>query len=138
MTHDKQTERYKGRLQGLTPTGELFYEQVQKLITQYNDMLTVIRKGAGQLKGKVRIGIPPLILGVMSSSVIADLIINHPNIEVEIIEKAAYQLSQTCMVDELDFAILLDPTNISSTIIDEHLIQQSELSVFFNHEHPLA
>lgn len=131
-------ERYKGRLQGLTPTGELFYEQVQKLITQYNDMLTAIREDAGQLKGKVRIGIPPLILGVVFSSVIADLIINHPNIEVEIIEKGAYELSQMCMVDELDFAILLDPTNISSTIIDEHLIQQSELSVFFNHEHPLA
>ncbi|WP_294614570.1 LysR family transcriptional regulator [uncultured Gilliamella sp.] len=131
-------ERYKGRLQGLTPTGELFYEQVKQLLSQYNSMLTAIREDAGQLKGKVRIGIPPLILGVVFSDIIADLIINHPNIEVEIIEKGAYELSRMFIVDELDFAILLDPTNINSTIIDEHLIQQSELSVFFNHDHPLA
>ncbi|MWN05398.1 LysR family transcriptional regulator [Gilliamella sp. Pas-s95] len=131
-------ERYKGRLQGLTPTGELFYEQVKQLLLQYNSMLTAIREDAGQLKGKVRIGIPPLILGAVFSDIIADLIINHPNIEVEIIEKGAYELGRMFMVDELDFAILLDPTNINPSIIDEHLIQQSELSVFFHREHPLA
>lgn len=131
-------ERYKGRLQGLTPAGEIFYDNAKKILTQYNTMLTEIREDSGKLKGKVRIGIPPLILGVVFADVIAQLIIHHPDIEFEIIEKGAYELSKMFIVDELDFAILLDPTNINPDIIDEHLLQQDELSAFMNHHHPLA
>ncbi|XKM14487.1 LysR family transcriptional regulator [Orbaceae bacterium ac157xtp] len=131
-------ERYKGRLKGLTPAGEIFYENTKKILHQYHTMLTEIREDSGRLKGKIRIGIPPLILGVVFADVIAQLIINHPDIEVEIVEKGAYELSKMFMVDELDFAILLDPTNINPDIIDEHLIHQDELSAFMNQNHELA
>ncbi|QIQ22043.1 LysR family transcriptional regulator [Zophobihabitans entericus] len=131
-------ERYKGRLQGLTPTGEIFYDNAKAILNQYNMMLTSIREDSTQMKGKVRIGIPPLILGVVFADVIAQLVINNPNIEFEIIEKGAYELSKMFMVDELDFAILLDPTNINPEIIDQHLLKQDELTAFFNHNNPLA
>lgn len=131
-------ERHKGRLQKLTPEGEIFYENAKKMLQQYNSMLSSIRDGALQLRGKVRIGIPPLILSVVFADVIAQLIIQNPDIEFEIIEKGAYELSKMFMVDELDFAILLDPSNINPDIIDEHLLRQDELSAFMNLNHPLA
>ncbi|WP_392551460.1 LysR family transcriptional regulator [Orbus wheelerorum] len=131
-------ERSKGRLQGLTSVGEVFYDNAKKILLQYDNMLTEIREGSAKLKGKVRIGIPPLILGVVFADVIAQLIIHHPDIEFEIIEKGAYELSKRFMVDELDFAILLDPTHIDPDIIDEHLLQQDELSAFMNNQHSLA
>ncbi|WP_392562420.1 LysR family transcriptional regulator [Orbus sturtevantii] len=131
-------ERSKGRLQGLTSAGEIFYDNAKKILLQYDTMLTDIREGATKLKGKVRIGIPPLILGIVFADLVAQLIIQHPDIEFEIVEKGAYELSKMFMVDELDFAILLDPTNINGDIIDEHLLQQDELSAFMNNQHPLA
>lgn len=131
-------ERHKGRLQKLTPAGDVFYDNAKKMLLQYENMLTDIREGSSQLRGKVRIGIPPLILGVVFADVIAQLIISNPEIEVEIIEKGAHELSKMFMVNELDFAILLNPTHISEHIIDEHLLQQDELSAFMNQHHPLA
>jgi len=131
-------ERSKGRLQGLTLAGDVFYDNAKKILLQYDNMLTEIREGSAKLKGKVKIGIPPLILGVVFADIVAQLIIKHPDIEFEIIEKGAYELSKMFMVDELDFAILLDPTNINPDIIDENLLQQDELSAFMNRNHPLA
>lgn len=131
-------ERYKGRLQQLTPAGEIFYENAKKMLIQYNGMLDDIRDGKTQLRGRVRIGIPPLILGVVFADVIAQLIINHPDIEFVIIEKGAYELSHLFMMDELDFAILLDPTHISDALIEKCVLQQDELSAFMNKNHPLA
>lgn len=131
-------ERYKGRLQKLTPAGEIFYDNANKILNQYNGMLSEIREGSTQLKGTIKIGIPPLILGVVFADLIAQLIINNPSVKFEIIEKGAYELSKMFLVDELDFAILLQPTNIDPNIIDEHLLQKDELSAFMNVNHSLS
>lgn len=131
-------ERYKGRLQNLTKEGEIFYENALLIIAQYDEMLTSIRKGSGQLRGKVRIGIPPLVLSVVFTDALANLIIEHPDIDVEIIEKGAYELQRSFLSNELDLVILLDPTNIHSDLIEEIILQEDELMAFLHKEHPLA
>lgn len=130
--------RSKGRLNGLTNVGELFFENAQKILTQYQILLTDIRDGVSQLKGTVRIGIPPLILGVVFADVVAELIIKHPEIQFEIIEKGAYELGKMFILNELDIAILLEPTNIDDSIIEEYLLQEDELSAFMNYRNELA
>lgn len=131
-------ERYKGRLQRLTPTGEQFYINAQRTLSQYNEMMDLLKEDAIQLKGKIIIGIPPLILSLIFSDLMAQLIIEHPDIEFEIVEKGAYELSKMFILGELDYAILVNPTNISPSIIDEHPLQQDEITAFFNKDHPLA
>lgn len=131
-------ERYKGRLQGLTPTGEEFYANVKSILEQYDKMMVSLRDDSVRLKGKVIIGIPPLILGLVFSDVMAQLIIEHPDIEIEIVEKGAYELSKLFILGELDYAVLLNPTKINPAIVDEHTLQVDEVTAFFNRHHPLA
>ena len=64
-------ERYKGRLNGLTPAGERFYVNAEHIINEYKNMMEDLREDSVQFKGKVRIGIPPLILGIAFSDVVA-------------------------------------------------------------------
>ena len=130
-------ERYKGRLVNLTPAGEVFHNNALELLEQYNKMMTEVRESSLKLKGKVRIGIPPLILSVTFSKVMPKLILENPDIKFEIIELGAHQLRTKILSRELDFAILLQPTEISANI-NEHLLAQSQLSAFMNTSHPLA
>ena len=131
-------ERYNGRLQNLTPSGEVFYQHAILVLENYQSMMDEMRKVSAQHKGRIKIGIPPLILGVALADIISGMIIDHPDIAFEIIELGAYELKQSLLSKKLDFAILLQPTDISDDTITEHLLTQCELSAFMNVDNPLA
>lgn len=131
-------KRYKGRLDGLTPAGERFYVNAEHIIGEYENMMDDLREDSVQVKGKIRIGIPPLILGIVFSDVMSQLVANNPDIEFEIVETGAYDLSRMLILKELDYAILLQPTNLDKNIISEYVLQEDELTAFFNINHPLA
>lgn len=131
-------ERYKGRLQNLTPAGERFYANTQSLLHEYEVMMDELREDSVQFKGKIRIGIPPLVLGIVFADVIAQLLMDNPDIKVEIVEQGAYELRRMLILQELDFAILLQPTNINADLITEYVLQDNELIAFMNNENPLA
>lgn len=131
-------ERQGGRLQKLTTAGEIFYEYAAGIVAQYDRMLTSIRDGNRQLRGKVRIGIPPLVQSAIFADVLANLIIDHPNIDVEIVEKGSFELQNIFLANELDIAFLLDPTYINPTMIEENPVTENELTAFLHADHPLA
>ena len=131
-------ERYNGRLQNLTPSGEVFYQHAILVLENYQSMMDEMRKVSALHKGRIKIGIPPLILGVALADIISGMIIDHPDIAFEIIELGAYELKHSLLSKKLDFAILLQPTDISDDIITEHLLTQCELSAFMNADNPLA
>ena len=130
--------RYGGRLQKLTNAGEIYYEYISKIVGEYDDMLMAVRHGYSQLKGKIKIGIPPLVQSAIFADVLANLIIVHPELDIEIIEKGAYELQNIFLSNELDIVFLLDPSNINPDIIEEHFIVENELTAFVNENHPLA
>ncbi|WKK92111.1 LysR family transcriptional regulator [Clostridioides difficile] len=131
-------ERYKGRLNGLTPAGERFYVNAEHIINEYKNMMEDLREDSVQFKGKVRIGIPPLILGIAFSDVVAQLVANNPDIEFDIVEKGAYDLNRMLILQELDYAVLLHPHKIDKSVVTEHVLQEDELTAFLNINHPLA
>ncbi|HAU5238216.1 TPA: LysR substrate-binding domain-containing protein [Clostridioides difficile] len=131
-------ERYKGRLNGLTPAGERFYVNAEHIINEYKNMMEDLREDSVQFKGKIRIGIPPLILGIVFSDVVAQLVANNPDIEFDIVERGAYDLSRMIILQELDYAVLLHPHKIDKSVVTEHVLQEDELTAFLNINHPLA
>ncbi|MCL2852482.1 MAG: LysR family transcriptional regulator [Defluviitaleaceae bacterium] len=131
-------ERYNGRLQNLTPSGEIFYKNSLTLIENYQNMINELRESSVQYKGKVRIGIPPLILSVCFSDILPAMILENPDIEFEIIEQGAYELRKLLISKNLDFAVLLQPIDISPGITNEYLLQKSELTAFMNSGNPLC
>ena len=131
-------ERYKGRLRSLTSSGEDFYKNALVLIEHYRNMMNELREASTKVKGKIRIGMPPLFLGFAFSEVISSLIANNPDIDFKIIEDGAVNLGKELTAKNLDLAVLIQPTGIESGQINEFLLQESELTAFVSNTNPLA
>lgn len=131
-------KRKNGRLAGLTPAGENFYNNAISVLDHHAGMLKELREHSTTVKGSVRIGIPPLILTVLFTEVMSRFISLNPTIRFEIIELGAFELRKMLLLNELDFALLLTPTNLSPLIYEEVLIRQDELTAFMSAHNPLA
>ena len=131
-------ERSHGRLKGLTPPGQLFYDYAKQVLEQYDHMMEQLQEASIQLKGKVKIGIPPFVLSIVFSEIIIRLIIDNPEIQIEIIELGAYDLRKSLILKEVDIAVLLTPTTMNPEIIEERLLVESEFCAFMDQNHVLA
>ena len=130
--------RSNGRLLGLTSIGENFYNNAIVVISHHQTMLKELRDQSTAVKGSVRIGIPPLVLTVLFTEVLAQLIINNPNIKFEILEIGAYDLRKMLLLHEVDFAVLLQPTDLNSQMYKEELIRRDQLTAFMSINNPLS
>ncbi|MDR0880141.1 MAG: LysR family transcriptional regulator [Clostridioides sp.] len=131
-------ERQKGRLKNLTLAGEHFYVSAKNVLKEYNLMMDSLREDSHLLKGKVRIGIPPLVLSMVFSEVLTKLIINNPEIEFDIVERGAFDLSKMLLLQELDYAVLLSPTYIDKELVTEYTLREDVLTGFMDKDNPLC
>ena len=130
--------RKNGRLDALTPSGEKLYayaQQITKLHAQMNEM---VRKEAAKQKGTIRIGLPSLILRIFFSSFFPKLMMDNPDIQLEIVEGGSNYLRKMLFQNDLDYAILIEPTSLDPKSFEEHVIQIDEMTAFVYHTHPLA
>lgn len=134
----KLFERNYGRLTGLTPAGENFYANALVVIEKHDNLMNEFREHGSLIRGVIRIGIPPLILTVLFTEIMADLIRLNPKIKFTIIEKGAFELRKMLLLEELDLAVLLDPTNLSDLLFKEEVIREDELTAFMSRDNPLA
>lgn len=134
----KLFERSHGRLAGLTPAGENFYANAIVVIEKHDNLMAEFREHGSLIKGVIRIGIPPLILTVLFTEIMADLIRLNPKIKFTIIEKGAFELRKMLLLEELDLAVLLDPTNLNDLLFKEEIIREDELTAFMSRDNPLA
>ncbi|MGL5434265.1 MAG: LysR family transcriptional regulator [Lachnospiraceae bacterium] len=130
--------RVNGRLHGLTAAGELFYNACLDISSRYDHMMEQVRQVSESEKSKVTIGIPPLVLTVLFTQVLSDFKINDPDKPLILIEAGAEELCQRFMNQELDFAVLLAPSNLKSARSREHVIYEDELTAFMADNHVLA
>lgn len=131
-------KRANGKIVGLTYVGENYYRQAKELIAQYNQMNANLHKKEQEMAGDIVIGIPPLILSVIFPRIIPELILNHPSIRFQIMEKGAFSLKNDLLLENINFAALLYPEQISQNVIDSFEIYRSELAVFCSPEHHFA
>lgn len=131
-------ERSYGRLQNLTPAGENFYFNAVELLKQYDEMMESLRHTAAKVKGRIKIGIPPLVLTVLFSEIIPKLILEYPNIQFEISEVGALELKKSLVLQEIDIAILLNPVDFNKACIEKVIIADDDLCAFMNKDNALA
>jgi len=131
-------ERNKGRLQGLTASGKVFYRNALLLTENYRNMRTELGEVSMAVRGKIRIGIPPLILGIAFSEILPIIIADNSDIEIEIVEAGSVELEKLLVTKSLDLAVLVQPTNIDEEIVNEFLIQESELVAFVGAGNPFV
>ena len=133
LLFDRQVDRLK-----LSPAGESFFQCAKNVVKQYDHMMTQLREGAMKLTGKVRIGIPPLILSALFSEVLSNFIIENSEVKVEVIEVGAYELEKQMIMQEVDIAILLEPTMLCKESFEEVLLVEDTLCAFMSPDNPLA
>lgn len=122
--------RKQGKLSALTTVGETFYEQAIEVIASYEEMMKQLEEKNQFLTGSITIGIPPLILSLVFANFLSQFILEHPEIRINIVEEGAYELKKMLLVNEIDLAILLQPTELVN--IEEHTLVEDELYAFMS------
>lgn len=130
--------RKKGRLVELTAIGEMIFNESQVIVNQVNSLLNNIQREASKQKGTIRIGIPSLILRVYFSSFFTTYMFENPDIHIEIVEEGSIQLRKMLFDDEIDLAVLIEPTSLDTGRFNQQIIQMDEMAAFMDHKHPLA
>ena len=128
--------RGKGKLLNLTPVGELFYVEAQKVVGKYEEMIESLENANTTITGEIRIGIPPVIVSTVFGNFLPKFILENKKVKVTILEAGAYELKKALMMNEIDIAILLDPVDLSD--VDTKVLVSDELQFYMRNSHPLA
>ncbi|MBP1040724.1 LysR family transcriptional regulator [Vagococcus sp. BWB3-3] len=134
----KLFKRERSRITGLTYIGERYYEDALKVLTVYHDMISNLHNNHTDNEGTITIGIPPLVLSVVFSTIMPTLILENPNMTIDVKELGAYQLKDELLLGNVDLAVLLAPAGFNSQLVETYEIQHSELAAFFSDKHDLA
>lgn len=130
--------RRKGLLVGLTSVGETFYNNALQVVESHDRMMEELRKQSSVLNGKMRIGIPQLIVTVLCTEFLRELISKNQSAHYLIDESGAFDLERKLLLDEIDSAILLKPSDLNPELFNEILINTDELTAFMSKDHHLA
>ncbi len=131
-------ERSHGRLQNLTTTGEVLLVHAKELIEKYEVMMEDLQEESTQLKGNIRIGIPPVVISVVFPEILPKLLNENPKIGFEVKEAGAMELKRDLLLQELPIAVLLKPTGLDSSTTEEVILSNDTLSAFMSADNPLA
>lgn len=134
----KLFHRKNGRLDGLTEAGEKVLRFSQEILAKYEEMESAIQNESAKQQGTIRLGIPSLILRVYFSHILPKFLQEHPNINIQIVEGGGVELRQKFLTDDLNYAILIEPTSLDHKQYEQHVIQMDEYVAFMDKNHPLA
>lgn len=144
ITHFEASEgiqlfnRKNGRLDGLTEAGRMVYRFSTEIIARYEEMQDLIQKEAAKQQGTIRLGVPSVILRAYFSQLLPTFYINYPNINIEIFEGGGLDLWKKFTDNELNIALLIEPTNLDDKKYEQHLIHKDEYIALMDKDHPLA
>ncbi len=130
--------RRNNRLIGLTKSGEVIYHHAQEIVNRYEEMMFKARQVVKKEKSTVKIGVPSLILMVYFSSLFPKIMANLPSVNVEVIDAGSQKVRNLLLANEIDIAVILEPTQLNPFTYQQELVHTSEFSAFINHNHPLS
>ncbi|MCC5889624.1 MAG: LysR family transcriptional regulator [Alkalibacterium sp.] len=131
-------ERSHGRLQNLTASGEVLYAHAKEIVEKFSEMMDDLQEESTQLKGNIKIGIPPVVISIIFPEILPKLLSENPKIGFEIKEAGAVELRKDLLLQEIPIAVLLTPTGLDSNTVEEVALSKDELSAFMSRHHPLA
>lgn len=130
--------RSNNRLTGLTPIGEILYHESLELLSSYNKTMDKVKNLSHNFTGRVRIGIPSLLLTYLFDEILPQLIIEHPLIKFDIIEQQTAHLKKMFLERELDIIVMLAPTHFSTEHVNECIISTSQYIAIMSVDNQLA
>lgn len=132
----KLFEKEFGRFKRLTSIGDKFYRDAKKIINKVEQLNYELKQENDLFRGRVRIGIPPLIISFLCAKSIPAFFAQHPDIKLEIVEKDAYELYDMLAKNELDLVITTEP--VSNKDIIATPIYSDRIVAHVNENHHFA
>lgn len=125
-----------GRYRGLTKEGTKLYNDAKLILNKFEQLSYEMRQSSAMFRGRVRVGIPPLILTFLCLKSIPLFFESNNDIRLDIVEASAFELLEMLKKDEIDLVIVSDPIN-SKNIITKHIFT-GQIACFVSKNHPFA
>ena len=120
----------------LTEAGEIVYEQGKMILESLDNLSANLYDLMNLKKGKIKIGIPPLIGFLFFPRIIKEFKKLYPNIQLHLIEHGANKVEQEVSDGLLDLGVVVLPMDEGEFDIVSFISEQ--LMLFVHAAHPLA
>ena len=130
--------RRNGRLESLTEAGGKIYRFATEIVNRHEEMQSMIHMEAQKQKGTINLGIPSLILRVYFASALPKFFKDNPHINIQVVEGGSKDLRQKFLEGDLNFVLLIEPTNLDAKKYEQYIIQADEYAAYMDKNHPLA
>jgi DNA-binding transcriptional LysR family regulator len=120
----------------LTDAGEIVLAEGEMIMESLNDLSTHLYELMNLKKGKIKIGIPPIIGFLFFPKIIKGFNNLYPDIKIKISEDDSQQVKQEVSDGKLDLGVVMLPVDEKEFDVVPFVCE--ELSLFVNHSHPLA
>jgi len=120
----------------LTQAGQRLFESAQRIIGEYNAILAELQGSANMLRGRVTVGIPPLICTCFFAPIIAGFRELYPGVEVSVVEKGARSIQDAVDRELLDAGIVILP--VYDGRFEVTPLVDDEVVLVVSARHPLA
>ncbi|WP_423802596.1 LysR family transcriptional regulator [Neobacillus sp. SAB-20_R2A] len=120
----------------LTDAGEIVLTEGQMIMESLNDLSFHLYDLLNLKKGKIKIGIPPIIGFLFFPKIIKGFNNLYPDIKINIFEDDSNKVKQEVKEGIIDFGVVMLP--VDEKEFDVIPFVYEELSLFVHHSHPLA
>ncbi|GEK35539.1 LysR family transcriptional regulator [Kurthia sibirica] len=133
---DIELLRRSTRLLELTDAGDIVYHQILKIVRNIDDMQHQLHDLKNTQRGKLKVGMPPLLAALYFMGISELFHHEYPDIEVELMEYEAKEILQFVDTDKVDLAIVMLPVDEKKYDITPFMTE--EFGVYVDKNHPLA
>lgn len=120
----------------LTEAGEIVLAEGELIMESMNDLSVHLYDLMNLKKGKIKIGIPPIIGFLFFPKIIKGFHSLFPDIKLKISENDSKKVKQEVKDGELDLGVVILP--VDEKEFDVVPVVHGELALFVHHSHPLA
>ncbi|WP_099355352.1 LysR family transcriptional regulator [Fredinandcohnia onubensis] len=120
----------------LTVAGEIVFEEGKKILEKIDDLSSLLNDMMNLKKGKLKIGVPPLIGYLFFPKIIKGFRDLHPDISIQLVENGALKIKDAVKEGMLDLGVA--PLPVDEDEFDVIPIVEEEMMLFVHASHPLA
>lgn len=128
---DRTSKNFK-----LTPEGQLFYENGAIALKAINEQFSILLDSVSLEKGKIKVGVPPVISTIYFTSIIYKFKNDYSSIDLNVVEAGANTVKDKVEKGEIDIGVVILP--FSSENFNIINIFTSEVVIVVNKNHPFA
>ncbi|MDR2295632.1 MAG: LysR family transcriptional regulator [Clostridiales Family XIII bacterium] len=122
----------------LTQAGEVFYAEIDSLLSRFNNAVAKTKEASEGFYGAVKVGFLGTAMARLLPTIINRFQKLHPNISLNLFDYTYSSLQDTFYADKLDVAILPDRELDDAGGLEKKFLIADDMCVAVNGEHPYA